>query len=319
MALTPLPIPSLPIPMLRHQLLVFSAATALLVLSGCAAIFDPILRPPLRPVAYDTAADLTSAPATASAARRSTPEDPYLVRLRETYDLDAVVAGAETDTDRMMQVASWARSRWEHNGSNRPSKSDPITILEEAEGGERFRCVEYAVVVAGALNAVGIPARVVGLKSADVETRWLGAGHVVAEAWLADLQKWALVDGQFDAVVMLDGVPQSAAEIRLELDARPSDLRVVGVGLGDSDGREGYLRWLAPYLYYLDVGLDERYGTDRQRGRLMLVPEGAPEPHVFQRKSPIRHTIYTRSLAAFYAPPSAGPLGLGVMSVEGGR
>ena len=296
-----------------HRLLAaLSVLSAALVLSGCAAVFGPMFTPPLRPVAYAAASPAGTA-ATASAARRSLPDDSYLTRLRESYDLDAVVSGAETDTDRMLHVARWVRSRWDHNGTNTPSESDPITILEEAERGERFRCVEYAVVVAGVLNAVGVPARVVGLMSADVETRPFAAGHVVAEAWLGDLGKWALVDGQFDAVVTLDGVPQSVAEVRLALDRRPGDLRVVGVGPDHAERRGRYLDWVAPYVYYLRTSFDGRYGVDRLPGSLVLVPEGAPAPRVFQRTSPIRHAVYTRSLAAFYAPPSGGPSGLGVM------
>ena len=291
--------------MRRHRLSALPTLLVALTLLGGAVAFGGCSNPPpLLPVAYaDAVPDDSSL--TASDALRSAPDDSYLVRLREAYDLDAVVAGAETDTDRMLRVARWARSRWDHNGANTPSKGDPITILEEAEAGQQFRCVEYAVVVAGALNAVGVPARVVGLKSADVETRESGAGHVVAEAWLEDEGKWALVDGQFDAVVTLDGIPQSAAEVRLALDRRPDDLRVVGVGPESTGQRGRYLDWVAPYLYYLDVGLDQRYGGGQEPDRLMLVPEGAPEPRMFQRTSPMDYLTYTRSLAAFYAPPSA--------------
>lgn len=266
---------------------------------GCPLFTGCMSGPPLLPVAYAEQPAEQPVPPT----RWSPPSEPYLVRLREQHDLDTVIAGAETDTERMLRVARWARTQWEHNGSNTPSKFDPITILNEAAGGERFRCVEYAIVVAGALNAVEVPARVVGLKTADVETRKVGAGHVVAEVYLADHGKWAMVDGQWNAVVTRGGVPLSAAEVRLALDESPEELEIVG--LGDARRpRGGYLNWLAPYLYYLDVGLDNRYGVESEPGRLMLVPEGAPEPRIFQRKSTIRNLTYTRSLDAFYAPPS---------------
>lgn len=54
---------------------------------------------------------------------------------------------------------------------------------------KRFRCVEYSIVAAGALNALGIPARTVGLRTKYVETELWSAGHVVAEAYLKDLGK----------------------------------------------------------------------------------------------------------------------------------
>ena len=239
------------------------------------------------------------------AVQRSAPDDPYLVRLRAEHALDAVVAGAGTDLDRVRRLSAWTRSRWDHNGFNEPSAPDPLTILAEAAAGQRFRCVEYAVVLAGALNAVGVPARVLGLKTADVETRALGAGHVVAEAYLADLGRWVMVDGQFDFIPVLDGEPLSALDLQGALATRPGDVAFERLSEGGiSPGR--YRRFIGPYLYYFDVRLDQRYtaGGDRDRRLLTLGPVGAPMPTVFQRTSPMGPQVYTHSAAAFYAAPA---------------
>ncbi|HEX5708022.1 MAG TPA: transglutaminase-like domain-containing protein, partial [Pyrinomonadaceae bacterium] len=231
---------------------------------------------------------------------RHSPGDAYLKRLRDAYALDRVVAGERSDYARVRAVSRWVRSRWEHNGSNEPQKPDPISILREAAEGKRFRCVEYAVVLSGALNSVGIPARVLALKTEDAETRESGAGHVVAEAYLADLKKWVMVDGQFDVIPTLKGRPLNAVELQRAL-ARGE--KRLGVDSLSGASAEKYFAWVAPYLYFFDTKFDSRFEGAESKQSLMLVPVGAKPPAVFQRKWPLR-MVYTNSLRAFYPKPS---------------
>ena len=37
--------------------------------------------------------------------------------------------------------------------------------------------------------------------------------------------------------------------------------------------------------------------------RVILVPEGSPEPHVFQGTVPIENALYSHSLASVYGAP----------------
>lgn len=231
---------------------------------------------------------------------RSTPGDSYLTRLRAEYGLDKVVAGERSDYGRLRAVSRWVRSRWEHNGSNEPQKPDPISILREAAEGKRFRCVEYALVLSAALNSIGIPARVLALKTEDAETRESGAGHVVAEAYLSDRGKWVMVDGQWDVIPTLRGRPLNAVELQRALSRRQRGLGVDS--LSGADAAE-YFAWVAPYLFYFDTKFDSRYEGARQTQSLMLVPVGAKQPTVFQRKWPLR-MVYTHSVRAFYPKPS---------------
>lgn len=233
--------------------------------------------------------------------RRNTPDDSYMSRLRTTYALDKVVAGKKSDYEKVRALSRWVRTRWEHNGDNEPQKPDPLSILLEAAQGKRFRCVEYAVVLSAALNSVGIPARVLGLKTQDMETREYGAGHVVTEAYLAAPGKWILVDGQWDIIPTLKGKPLNAVELQSAL-ARRAD----GLGGDSFSGAEAaeYFRWVEPYLFYFDTRFDSRVEGEKQPHRLMLVPVGAKEPTVFQRKNILKNMVYTRSVRLFYAKPT---------------
>lgn len=230
----------------------------------------------------------------------SSPDSPYLTELRTRYRLAEKVAGCENDYEKAKVIVSWVNSLWAHHGINTPQKSDPISILEEVEAGKRFRCVEYAIVVAGALNALGIPSRTLGLKTKDVESTFIGAGHVVAETYLKDQGKWIMIDGQWGVIPTLNGTPLNAVELQQAL----AD-RVMGLDVYSDSGveKEQYFHWIEDYLYYLDVPFDNRTGIapeDYAGGILMLVPEKAIRPEKFQVLWRIGNVIYTYSVQDFY-------------------
>lgn len=231
----------------------------------------------------------------------------YLYRLKSKYLLEKIVEGATSDSARALRILKWSHDQWNHNGDNEPRKKDALSILEEARNeGKQFRCVEYGIVGAAALNAIGLPARVLALKTKEVETTPYGAGHVLLEVYLKDLGKWVLMDGQWDAMPVLNGVPLNAAEFQQAIATNYDALQIRS---GSGTSKAAYTRWVYPYLYYLDVKFDNREGVELkkelQSGKpsLMLVPQGAKEPTIFQQKRPINNVVYTRSLADFYAAP----------------
>ncbi len=124
------------------------------------------------------------------------PDSAALQELRETYRLEALTAPCDQDLCRLERVCAWVNGLWEHDGDNEPSAPDALTILGEVARGKRFRCVEFGTVVASCAAALGLPSRVVGLKTADCETREYGAGHVVTEVYLRDKRSWVMVDGE---------------------------------------------------------------------------------------------------------------------------
>jgi len=117
------------------------------------------------------------------------PANPYLTELRTRYNLEEIISNSRSNLERVEKMCHWVHGLWKHNGRNKPEKSDPISIIEEAKIGKRFRCVEYSIVLSACLNSIGIPARVITLTTKDVETRKSGAAHVVVEAYLRDIKK----------------------------------------------------------------------------------------------------------------------------------
>lgn len=225
----------------------------------------------------------------------------YLTVLRKEYSLDDLVSEAADEREKMLAITHWVHSLWEHDGNNAPDQSDPLSILRDVEEGASYRCVEYAIVIAGCLNALDIPTRVVSLRTEDVETRASGAGHVVCEAYLKESEKWVMIDGQWDVIPYLEGTPLNAVELQNALRTHPDKVELATLS---SNHKERYKNWISEYLFYFQVRLDQRYTNDKTTDQsLMLVPIGAPVPTVFQKIHPIENTIATSHVDSFYQPP----------------
>ncbi len=111
-------------------------------------------------------------------------------------------------------LLGWVTDRWRHSGDSHDTSDDANVVLDRVEQGERFACVEYTVVLTQALNVVQIPARPISLFRLGYHAG-LDTGHVVTEAWIDDLGKWLVLDGQNGAVWRdADGVPLSVLELQ---------------------------------------------------------------------------------------------------------
>ncbi|MFO8059950.1 MAG: transglutaminase-like domain-containing protein [Bacillota bacterium] len=239
---------------------------------------------------------------------------PALVQLRREFDLEQLTAELGDDTARMIALASWVSRQWSHSGTNRPSNPDPLTILREARDGASFRCVEYSIVLTAAAQSLGMPARTLGMKTRRADTARAGAGHVVTEVWLDDLDKWVLADGQYGYVVTLDEIPLNAVELQRAL----AD-RAAGLQIESEEGQVGWLAathyfiWVSPYLYHFDFAFDQRQFVppeECQGGALMLSPAGGGQLRVFQRHYPLRGYTYLSCPEVFYRRPDGREMGL---------
>ncbi|MGZ2370433.1 transglutaminase-like domain-containing protein [Ancylomarina sp. YFZ004] len=229
----------------------------------------------------------------------------YLNLLRSKYPIDSLVKDTKSDTEKAQNIMNWVHNQWQHNGNNQPKKSDAISILEEVKQGKNFRCVEYGIVTTACLNAIGLKARTLSLRTKDVETRKYGAGHVLLEVYLNDLKKWVLLDPQWNIIPVLNGIPLNAVEFQKAISENYKELEIIS-GLALS--KRYYVDWIFPYLYYFNTSFDNREGIEltnniNGKKKLMLVPLGAKNPTIFQIIYPINNCIYTNSVKDFYEQP----------------
>jgi Transglutaminase-like superfamily len=113
---------------------------------------------------------------------------------REALLREQIPAREDTAWETAVRLLAWVSGRWPHANAH-VDEQDAVEILKLVEKGERFACVEYSTVLSQALNASGIPARVVNLYT-DGYHVGLGKGHVVSEAWIDGPDDWVLLDGQ---------------------------------------------------------------------------------------------------------------------------
>jgi hypothetical protein len=277
--------------------------------TGCASFFSAIN---FIPSAKITAIDFSNEEITHQHQffYSDTTGNEYLRTLRQNYGLGELISDQPNEIEKIKAILHWTSQQWEHNGSNTPSKSDALTILEEAKDGKQFRCVEYGILATAGLNAVGIPSRVLGLKSRDVEKVKVGAGHVVSEVYSKENSKWIFIDPQMDIMPTLNGTPLNAVEFQHAIiNDRQNIVLVNSEGEIDEDRSKSYLNWIGKYLYFFDVAYDQRidYKVERKKvdgnNKIMLVPKGVENPTVFQRKYKINYCNYTNSLQDFYMKP----------------
>lgn len=239
-----------------------------------------------------------------------TTKNEYLRKLRTNYGLNTIASNHEDEFSKIKAILNWTNKQWSHSGSNTPSKFDPISILEEAKDGNNFRCVEYGIVSAGALSSIGIQSRVLALKTSDVAKIKYGAGHVVAESYSKKFEKWIFIDGQYNAIPMLKNIPLNAVEFQKAILENIDELKIVNSkGEVSNKEKEKYIKWISKYLYYFDVNFDNRNLPYEEKfklaakSRLMLVPLGAENPSIFQKKSEIDYCLYTNNVNDFYQKP----------------
>jgi hypothetical protein len=235
---------------------------------------------------------------------------PDLVTIKSQYHLDSIVDLGESEFDKILYLLNWTNSRWSHNGGNKPSEGNAFTILKEASEGNKFRCVEYGVVLTSVLACFDFKSRTLGLKTRDVETTKYGAGHVVTEVWSNQFNKWFMLDAQFNLVPVLDNVPLNAVEFQDAIIQR-KELKLVDLyGEVEKNRKKMYMSFIPHYLYYFDYTFDQRVIEYKKLVRiedkvnLMLVPLGAKEPKVFQKKWPLTDYEYTSSITDFYSKPN---------------
>jgi len=229
--------------------------------------------------------------------------DPNLTELRQ---LAVIVIDTNADElEKVKTILGYAHSLFKHNGDNQPSALDPVTIIKEALSGKEFRCVEYSLLATALLWAHAIPARVIGLKTEDVETREYGAGHVVVEFWSNELQKWVMCDVQAGIIPKSEDRLLSAFELGEEVKQGMCGVYVPVKQSRFSKSAQAYTQWIKEYLYFYDTPIITTISdVDLPKQKIvMLIPLNTKFPVMFQGVFTM-NALYTHSVIDFYAKPA---------------
>jgi transglutaminase-like putative cysteine protease len=166
---------------------------------------DPLKTPVLRSVAVEAKVRRQSPPSWASRLKTvafhnervrytslpfeyEDPLHPRMVALRRKYKLDAVVAGAATETERLVRLRDWVAHQWKYYP---PAESYPAWDADEILRRKVGFCVQYAIVFMQSAIALGHQARFVfGYNPESFDS----GGHEVCEVWSNEHRKWILYD-----------------------------------------------------------------------------------------------------------------------------
>ncbi len=132
-------------------------------------------------------------------------------RAAELRDLAPAPDGSAWRT--AVTTLGWVTHRWRHANAHLEI-DDAVECLRRVDAGQRFACVEYSLVLCQVLNALAIPARRLALRQ-DGYHVGLGRAHAVSEAWIDDLGRWAVLDGQNGLYwTDADGAPLGAVALQ---------------------------------------------------------------------------------------------------------
>jgi hypothetical protein len=232
------------------------------------------------------------------------PNHPYFDSLRKAYPLADLIKNEKTDKEKVLGILNWTHHQWKHDGGNAPKGDNGLSILREVAQGGRFPCFAYSIVLRDQLLANGYKARVLYLKTADAETRKSSPGHVVTEVYLTDQKKWAFIDGQFNVMPTLHGVPLNAVEFQKALSNRYESVEMTSRG---KVSKRDYIQFVYDYLFYFDTTLDNRLLPLNQKFKIagkssiMLLPVNAPPLRkIGFWNSEINYCHYTTNYTDFY-------------------
>jgi hypothetical protein len=129
------------------------------------------------------------------------PNDPLnsaqVKKLRAYTKIDKIISKKKTDFAQALSIAEFTSEAWGHDGLNsNPKKQDALTILKLADRGASFACVQFASVFVQLCQSVGIPARVLQVRTKHPDLGSSGHGHVTAEYFDNQLSKWVWIDPQ---------------------------------------------------------------------------------------------------------------------------
>ncbi|BFU46517.1 transglutaminase domain-containing protein [Krasilnikovia sp. MM14-A1004] len=212
-----------------------------------------------------------------------TPSVPVeLLRLpeqREAALRELIPGPADTAWGTAERLLRWVSLRWRHANAHMEI-DDAVTCLERVAAGQRFACVEYALVLSQALNALGIPSRRLALRQEQHHVG-IARGHVVSEAWIDDWQRWVVLDGQNGWYWRgADGVPLGMRELQVLRQARagtPTAVVLTGVE-HPSDEIDFWFSYFASASTTGAGWAGPGYTPVFQRGQIIPVPRLEQDP-----------------------------------------
>lgn len=215
------------------------------------------------------------------------------------YAHELVANPAKDEWSRILQTVKWVHSHIQHDSFNQTLQSSSLQILQRAEKGERFSCVEYAKVLRDILHMQGIVARSLNLQSASIAYGSLGSSHVAVEAWSNTHGKWVLLDAQWGVYAVHKKAPLNVSELyQLQRKGKFNEVKFTTAdGKANQELEKAYREFVASYFGFLSF----RIRSENSVLNLVHPMAGKDLPLTFQGL-PKNNQLFSRNPQDVYFP-----------------
>ena len=246
------------------------------------------------------------APDTTSFNIHSLPDATKAQEIKAYFNIDSIMGNSATTWEKTLALAKFVASHVPHaNQSVQPEKRNAITLWEYTKNVEpAFNCRLHSIMLFELLSAADISATFITCMPKDSTD---SDCHVVNQVWLPELNKWAMIDSDFNGNYATDeaGTPLSLAEIR-DRYISGDDIYFHESFVLASKEITFYYAYMAKNTYWFSSWetptYDQETGGKRREGRYIhLVPSGFKPFHIDSAD------IVTSDASQFWAKPSNHP------------
>jgi len=142
--------------------------------------------------------------------------NPKLQKLREDYQLDAVVARGQDEFEKQVLLLDWVHHQFKKFGRPSSEAKGALAILQAIGEGHTFHCSQYAEVFVSAAASLGWIDRELALRRHQDPPQGGSSEHAVTEIWSNQYRKWVMMDPTAHMYIEKEGTPLNAYEIRQE-------------------------------------------------------------------------------------------------------
>ena len=172
-------------------------------------------------------------------------------------EIGTQVSTSDSPWQRANKIRVWLFKRGYHLGMPGLTTRNPREAYEKMKQGEAVLCGNLAQIYVALCEAMGLPARAVGL-SVAIQNGLFGVDtHAGAEVWIPEMGGWIYQDPTFDCYWKVDGKPASAMLLHDALMER----RPITLAPEDQD-TELRVRdyYLDPRLYFRQISYEYKPG-----------------------------------------------------------
>lgn len=226
----------------------------------------------------------------------------YLKKLKKEFNYYNQITLLNNDIQKVDWLCNWVHHQLYYlPGGNECEFLDPLNIINTAKLQKKgFRCIEFAIVLNGVLNSIGLTSRIVSLHKKSIEKLIFGATHAVVEVFIKDINKWVMADPAYNTIIYKDGNPQNCYEISESIQNK----RKLTVN-NKSISSEHYLKDMSKYMYYFQTYLNNNQFIscfEEDSCSVMYTPDNY-YPKIYQRVYTLKNIIYITDIDKFYPIP----------------